>query len=100
MSLQIAGGLPARCNQEIEDVANSNGGYRRMVRVTIRRDYIRTEFEFKDFDVASEFANLALNAATKEITVEFEKVAEPEEGRPEEPEEVPAEELESVEEYF
>jgi hypothetical protein len=78
-----------------------------MVRVTIRRDYIRTEFEFKDFDVASEFANLALNAATKEITVEFEKVAEPEEGQLEEPEsrfpepeEVPAEELASAEEFF
>lgn len=78
-----------------------------MVKVTIRKEYIRTEFEFKDFDVASEFARLALSAATKEITVEFEKVAEFEVVLPEEPEsrfpepeEVPAEELASVEEYF
>lgn len=79
-----------------------------MVRVTIKSaSYDRIEFEFKDFDVASEFVNLALNAATKEITVEFEKVVEFEVARPEEPEsrfpepeEVPAEELASVEEYF
>lgn len=57
-----------------------------MVRVTIKRDYIRTEFEFKDFDVASEFTNLALNAATEDIKVEFEKVTEFEEVQPAEPE--------------
>ena len=79
-----------------------------MVRVTIRRDYVKASFEFKDFDVAANFTNLALNSATDEIKVEIEKVAEPaqepqEESRfinPEELTEVPPEELAKAEEFF
>ena len=72
-----------------------------MVKVTIKKGYLETEFEFKDFDLASEFANLALMAATVKITVEFEKVDEPEEpqGEPE-PVEVQQDEPANVEAYF
>jgi hypothetical protein len=82
-----------------------------MVRVEIKSAaYDRIEFEFEEFEVASDFVNLALNAAVGNVKVEIEKVAESVEGRPEEPEtrfpemeevtEVPEEELASVEEYF
>ena len=79
-----------------------------MVRVTIKSDnFDKVAFEFAEFEVASDFLNLALIAAAFKITVEIEKVADPAEGQPEEPktrfpepEEVPAEELASAEEYF
>lgn len=79
-----------------------------MVRVTIKSaSYDRIEFEFAEYEVASDFMNLALNSAVGAVKIEIEKVAEPTEGRPEEPEtrfpepeEVPAEEMASVEDFF
>ena len=79
-----------------------------MVRVGVKSAaYDRIEFEFAEFEVASDFVNLALNAAVGAVKIEIEMVAEPTEGRPEEPETrfpepevVPEEELASVEEYF
>lgn len=80
-----------------------------MVRVTIKSaSYDRIEFEFEEFDIpAANFVNTALSKAAGKVSVEIEIVAEHTEGRPEEPEsrfpepeEVPAEELASVEEYF
>ena len=77
-----------------------------MVRVTIKSEkYDSIEFEFAEFEVASDFMNLALNAAVGAVKIEIENVTE--EGRSEEPEsrfpepeEVPAEELASVEGFF
>lgn len=75
-----------------------------MVRVIIKRDYIKTPFEFKDFSVAAKFINLALNAVTEEIKVEIEKLEEPQEEsrftNPDELEEVPVEELANTEVFF
>ena len=72
-----------------------------MVRVTIKSaSYDRIEFEFADCEVAGKFLNVALASAVGNVKAEIEKVAEPEEGRPEEPEGVLAEEMESVEEFF
>lgn len=79
-----------------------------MVRVTLKSEsYDRIEFDFADCEYAGKFLNVAMSAAVGKVKVEIEKVAEPEEGRPEEPEtrfpeleEVPAEELASVEGFF
>lgn len=68
-----------------------------MVRVTIKSEsYDRIEFVFADCEVAGKFLNVAMAAAVGNVKAEIEKVAEPEEGRPEapetrfsEPEEVP-----------
>lgn len=65
------------------------------------------EFDFADCEVAGKFLNVALGAAVGKVKAEIETVAEPSEGRPAEPEtrfpepeEVPAEEMASVEEFF
>ena len=80
-----------------------------MVRVTVKsNNFDKVAFEFAEFEVASDFLNLALMAAAFKITVEIEKVEEPvkepqEESRfvnPDELEEVPVEELANVEGYF
>jgi hypothetical protein len=80
-----------------------------MVRVTIKSaSYDRIEFEFEEFDIpAANFVNTALAKAAGKVSVEIETVdpaGEPQEKsrfiEPEEITEVPAEELESVEEFF
>lgn len=79
-----------------------------MVRVTLKSEkYDRIEFEFADCEVAGKFLNVAMAAAVGGLKAEIETVAEPAEGRPAEPEtrfpepeEVPAEEMASVEEFF
>ena len=76
-----------------------------MVRVTIKTEnYDRIELDFADCEVAGKFLNVVMAAAVGKIKVEIETV-EPagkpqEESRFIEPEEVPAEELASVEGFF
>ena len=79
-----------------------------MVTVTIKKKFDEVSFKFEDYYIASDFVNLALNAATEEIKVVVEKVVEPaekpqEESRfiaPEEMTEVPQEELVNAEDLF